>query len=74
MAIAPPPPAGQGAAIGAAAALGLCSGLMDGVKGQVLLLDRGFGFADNVVRLFSEREQRGLKILNPQDASLKEKR
>ncbi|MBL8971443.1 MAG: SDR family oxidoreductase [Myxococcales bacterium] len=58
----------------AAAALGLCSGLMDGVKGQVLLLDRGFGFADNVVRLFSQREQRGLKILNPQDPSLKEKR
>ena len=58
----------------AAAALGLCSGLMDGVKGQVLLLDRGFGFADNVVRLFSQREQRELKILNPQDPSLKEKR
>ena len=58
----------------AAAALGLCSGLMDGVKGQVLLLDRGFGFADNVVRLFSQREQRGLKILHPQDPSLKEKR
>ena len=58
----------------AAATLGLCSGLMDGVKGQVLLLDRGFGFADNVVRLFSQREQRGLKILNPQDPSLKEKR
>lgn len=46
----------------AAAALGLCSGLMDGVKGQVLLLDRGFGFADNVVRLFSQREQFGLRI------------
>jgi len=46
----------------ATAALGLCSGLMDGVKGQVLLLDRGFGFADNVVRLFSQREQFGLRI------------
>jgi NAD(P)-dependent dehydrogenase (short-subunit alcohol dehydrogenase family) len=46
----------------AAAALGLCSGLMDGIKGQVLLLDRGFGFADNVVRLFSQREHFGLRV------------
>ncbi len=44
------------------AALGLCSGLMDGVKGQVLLLDRGCGFADNVVRLFTHRERYGLSI------------
>lgn len=44
----------------AAAALGLCSGLMDGVKGQILLLDRGLGFADNVVRLFTARERLGL--------------
>jgi len=58
----------------AAAALGLCSGLMDGVKGQVLLLDRGFGFADNVVRLFSQREQLGLSVLPQQDRSIKENR
>lgn len=44
----------------AAAALGLCSGLMDGVRGQVLLLDRGCGFDDNVVRLFRNREALGL--------------
>lgn len=44
----------------ASAALALCSGLMDGVKGQILLLDRGLGFADNVVRLFSARERLGL--------------
>ncbi|NVB38689.1 SDR family oxidoreductase [Pseudenhygromyxa sp. WMMC2535] len=44
----------------AEAALALCSGLMDGVRGQVLLLDRGFGFSDNVVRLFTERERYGL--------------
>lgn len=44
----------------AGAALALCSGLMDGVKGQILLLDRGLGFADNVVRLFSARERHGL--------------
>lgn len=56
----------------AAAALGLCSGLMDAVKGQVLLLDRGFGFADNVVRLFSQREQHGLSVLTPQGRTDKE--
>lgn len=44
----------------AEAALALSSGLMDGVRGQVLLLDRGFGFSDNVVRLFTERERYGL--------------
>ncbi len=58
----------------AASALGLCSGLMDAVKGQVLLLDRGFGFADNVVRLFSEREQHGLSVLTSQDRLVKENR
>ena len=42
------------------ATLGLCSGLMDGVKGQILLLDRGVGFSDNVVRLFTQRERYGL--------------
>jgi NAD(P)-dependent dehydrogenase (short-subunit alcohol dehydrogenase family) len=44
----------------AEAALALASGLMDGIRGQVLLLDRGFGFSDNVVRLFTERERYGL--------------
>jgi NAD(P)-dependent dehydrogenase (short-subunit alcohol dehydrogenase family) len=42
------------------AAVALTSGLMDGVRGQVLLLDRGFGFSDNVVRLFTERERYGV--------------
>lgn len=42
------------------AAVALCSGLMDGIRGQVLLLDRGFGFSDNVVRLFSQRDRYGL--------------
>lgn len=41
-------------------ALAVCSGLMDGLKGQILLLDRGFGFADNVVRLFTHRQRLGL--------------
>ena len=44
----------------ARATLGLCSGLMDGVKGQILLLDNACGFGDNVVRMFTERERLGL--------------
>ena len=44
------------------ATVSLCSGLMDGVKGQVILLDHGCGFADNVVRMFTAREELGLKI------------
>lgn len=44
----------------ARATLGLCSGLMDGVKGQILLLDNACGFADNVVRMFTDRERLGL--------------
>lgn len=42
------------------AAVALASGLMDGVRGQVLLLDRGYGFSDNVVRLFTERARYGV--------------
>lgn len=38
----------------------LSSGLMDGLKGQILLLDRGYGFNDNVVRLFQHRHAYGL--------------
>ena len=30
--------------------------------GQVILLDHGCGFADNVVRMFTAREELGLKI------------
>lgn len=39
------------------ATLALCSGLMDSVKGQVLLLDHGLALCDNLPRLFAEREQ-----------------
>ena len=46
----------------AQATLGLCSGLMDGVKGQILLLDNACGFGDNVVRMFTDRERLGLTI------------
>jgi enoyl-[acyl-carrier-protein] reductase (NADH) len=36
--------------------LALCSGMMDGVSGQVLMVDRGGTFRDNLMRMFNERE------------------
>lgn len=42
------------------AALALCSGLMDGVRGQVLTVDRGTTFFDDLMRLYEEREALGL--------------
>jgi len=36
------------------AALALCSGLMDGVRGQVITVDHGHTFSDNLMRLYSE--------------------
>jgi len=38
------------------AAVALCSGLMDGVRGQVVTVDRGTTLFDNIVRLYNERE------------------
>jgi 3-oxoacyl-[acyl-carrier protein] reductase len=38
----------------------LCSGWLDGISGQVLTVDRGTTFFDNLMRLFSEREQLAL--------------
>lgn len=35
----------------------LCSGLMDGVRGQTLKLDAGSAFADNVMRYYEERSK-----------------
>jgi len=37
--------------------LALCSGLMDGVSGQVVTIDHGVAFYDNVMRLFGERDR-----------------
>jgi NAD(P)-dependent dehydrogenase (short-subunit alcohol dehydrogenase family) len=37
------------------AAYGLCSGLCDGIGGQVITIDRGAQIADNFSRLFDER-------------------
>ena len=42
------------------AALALCSGLMDAVSGQVILLDRGVAFCDNLMRLYEHRGEYGL--------------
>jgi NAD(P)-dependent dehydrogenase (short-subunit alcohol dehydrogenase family) len=39
------------------AILALCSGLMDGVSGQILMIDRGTTFFDNVMRLYNERSK-----------------
>jgi len=44
------------------AALALCSGLLDAVSGQVILLDRGVAFSDNLMRLYEQRERRGLPL------------
>ncbi len=42
------------------AVLALCSGLLDGVRGQVLMVDRGTGFTDNITRVFNARAALGL--------------
>jgi len=39
------------------AILALCSGLMDGVSGQVLMVDRGTTFFDNLMRLYNEKDE-----------------
>jgi NAD(P)-dependent dehydrogenase (short-subunit alcohol dehydrogenase family) len=40
----------------ASAILALCSGLMDGVSGQVIMVDRGTSFFDNLMRIYEERD------------------
>ena len=44
----------------ARAAYALCSGMFDGVSGQVLTVDRGNGFTDGITYLYERREQLGL--------------
>jgi NAD(P)-dependent dehydrogenase (short-subunit alcohol dehydrogenase family) len=39
------------------AALALCSGLLDAMTGQIVTIDRGVAFSDNLMRLFAEREK-----------------
>lgn len=48
------------------AVLALCSGLLDGVRGQILMVDRGTGFTDNITRVFNARAALGL---SPTDAN-----
>lgn len=43
------------------AVLALCSGWMDAMTGQVVLLDNGVGFEDNLMRLFDQKERYGLE-------------
>lgn len=38
------------------AIFGLCSGLMDGVSGQVIMVDRGGTFSDNLMGLYEEQD------------------
>jgi NAD(P)-dependent dehydrogenase (short-subunit alcohol dehydrogenase family) len=40
--------------------LALCSGLLDAVTGQVLMIDRGTTFFDNLMRLYNERDSLNL--------------
>jgi enoyl-[acyl-carrier-protein] reductase (NADH) len=38
----------------------LCSGLLDGMRGQVITVDRGTAFFDNLMCLYDDRERLGL--------------
>lgn len=42
------------------AAVALCSGLFDGMRGQVVTVDRGSTFADGISYLYDTREESGL--------------
>lgn len=44
------------------AALALCSGWMDGVRGQVITVDKGTTFFDDLMRLYEERDQLGFRL------------
>jgi enoyl-[acyl-carrier-protein] reductase (NADH) len=35
----------------------LCSGLLDGMRGQVITVDRGTAFFDNLMRIYDDRER-----------------
>jgi enoyl-[acyl-carrier-protein] reductase (NADH) len=42
------------------ATLALCSGMLDAVRGQVIMLDRGSTFADGITFLYEGRQESGL--------------
>jgi NAD(P)-dependent dehydrogenase (short-subunit alcohol dehydrogenase family) len=41
--------------------LALASGLLDGMSGQIVTVDRGITFADNIMHLYAERERLNLE-------------
>ncbi len=42
------------------AILAVCSGMMDAMNGQVIMVDKGIAFADTLMRLLEHREELGL--------------
>lgn len=42
------------------AVLALCSGMLDAMNGQVIMVDRGVAFADSLMRMLEERDVLGL--------------
>jgi NAD(P)-dependent dehydrogenase (short-subunit alcohol dehydrogenase family) len=38
----------------------MCSGLMDGIRGQTIIADRGYDFAEGLQRLYMDQEELGL--------------
>lgn len=45
--------------------LALCSGLLDGVNGQVIMVDRGTTFCDDLMRLYQEKDELDLELVDP---------
>ena len=42
------------------AILALCSGLLDAMSGQVLMVDKGIAFCDGLMRMMEKREELGI--------------
>ena len=42
------------------AILALCSGMLDAMSGQVIMVDKGIAFADSLMRLLEKREELGM--------------
>jgi NAD(P)-dependent dehydrogenase (short-subunit alcohol dehydrogenase family) len=49
----------------AEAVVGLCSGLMDGLGGQTVVIDRGASVFDNIARLYAERDKAAGDVRGP---------
>lgn len=48
----------------AGAILALCSGLLDAMNGQVLMVDRGTTFCDDLMRLYEERDELDVQLVD----------